>query len=287
MVRKCTKCQKSMKYLLNTSISNTPLCKKCNICANCVKKNNSKSDICIKCCVKCKRCEKKLLLDDWPETIISKNGLCEKCTHLCKFCNKYLDDKKAIIRFTKKGTPIRYCEDCLRNKREPKDNNYQYDILVKDDNVHVGWKKIMKAISCENCNKKIWVKYKSDQSKCNKCMGWGKKKDKLVNPSNDNKKYKLVNNSWKLGEVKGKCKKCLLPFWIKKDNVKYGKLMRLCQNCNPSNDTKKYKYDKKKQIWIFYRERVACDKCQNVKWIFLDLDNKSIRICKKCSSSKT
>lgn len=280
----CKSCNRAQKDLNNITLSERPLCNNCGYCVLCIKDGIIK-DICDVCCTQCKRCEKKMLLDDWPETIICKGGLCEKCIYLCKFCNKYIDDNRAFFRFTKKGTKIRYCESCLREKREPKNTKYQYDILIKDDNIHTGWKKSQQIIKCDKCKKKIWIKYRSNQTRCGRCSGKKKVTDKLVDPSNNNKRYKLSDDKWILTEVKSKCPKCLSGYWVKKENAKDKKCINLCSNCNPSDDTKRYKYDKKKQIWIFYREKTGCQLCNNVKWMFIDQDNPDIRICKKCTNN--
>jgi len=224
-----------------------------------------------------------MLLDNWPETIISKDGYCEKCICLCKFCSKYVDNKNVILRKTAKGNKIRYCEQCLRDKREPKGTKYRYDIILDDKNFHTGWKKVQMIIKCTRCKRDLWVKYKSLQKVCNRCSG-KKTKDKLVDPSDNNNRYKLVKGKWELYEVANKCKKCLLMYWVKKDNISSNNLFGMCSNCNPSTETDKYKYDKKNQLWIFYRKRTNCKVCDKIKWMYVDENNPDIFICKKCSN---
>jgi len=254
------------------------ICRKCNTCRKCVKK---KEIVCNVCTVKCKKCEKILLKDNWPEDII-KNGKCNKCFHLCKLCNKYASGKKSIIKNNN-----RYCLNCFNKNFIPKDHDkkYKYKIITKkgvdselDSLIFLNWRKIKKSIICESCNENFWKPVNFNNEKCNKCTR--KKTEKLEDPSDDYKKYILSEKDkkkWVLIEEKKKCIQCFSSIWIKQENLKSKHFY--CRNCSPQDERKKCKYDDKSQRWIPYRILINCHNCKNDKWIF---SQKEKTLCKQC-----
>lgn len=253
----CKKCKKTEKECSKNLLNNENIiCNKCNVCKLC-----SKQILCLDCCDICERCDKYLLKNNFPNEMII-NGKCDKCRHLCYDCEKYIGDHKSIYY-----NNCRYCDKCIEKFNV---NNEKPIIkVINDVRKLIGWKE-----------KKIKKKDKKQEIK-----------DELPeNPSNDKIKYTLriiINKNkkiykWELLEKKKLCITCCCSIWIKSNNIQKTNIY-YCSNCKPESENQKYKYDKDKQKWTMYSQKIECNKCKIEKWT-KDITQK---VCIKCINLET
>jgi hypothetical protein len=238
------------------------------------------------CCKKCDKCDKILLKYNWPIDIIIE-GMCEKCSKLCQTCGKHTPVNKSFYKNKKRI----YCEKCFRTKFEPNDKNYKYTPLtIKDDRgcLLLRWKKTHEKTNCTICCKEHMKAINLKYNFCKKCRKVNNKSSSNHDLSDINTKYinmmlngKIISQ---ISEKKKVCLQCYSPIWIKVSNLmedfKY-----LCEHCAPQDNTKKYKFDKKKQRWVIYREIKICTGCKKSKWFFNN--NTDEHGCKEINKEST
>ena len=225
--KKCTECIKTKKQLQKSTQNDEPICTKCNVCIKCVKKVKK---ICKTCCNMCKKCSKIQIKNNWPIDIII-DGYCKKCYRMCNGCNKDLDKSKSFYL----------------QKTYDKNNDKLYNV---------------------QCGKKF----------CEKCFNDFKPKDetkkyKAIFATKDDGKHLL---RWDIIEERKLCQSCDKTVWFN-----YGKPM--CKNCykrkrtqknkndlfkqDPSDESKKYQYDKQQKKWSLTHNRHKCFTCLSSMWI--------------------
>lgn len=277
MIKDCQKCKNTLEKLQKDTILENPICLNCNECYQCAKKDG----ICKTCTHSCTRCSKIMIQDNWPIDII-KDGKCDKCYHLCTDCGKYVKDGEEVYH-SSRGKK-RYCDNCYILRFLPKDGDFKYNLKTikeKNRNTFARWAKTYKNICCETCEKNFWQPINKKGNKCLKCAKGKKvkKEEPVNNPSNKNNHYEMIDNKWTKVRERQLCKRCLTSLWIDIENIT--KELYHCPRCRPTDDKKKYKYNKDKQQWIVYREQVNCKTCDKDKWIFTK--DKTNGHCKQCS----
>ena len=254
----CTFCKKSKKECIRESINDTSaICSKCKSCKKCARIN----DFCNKCSIKCKKCDKVLIKNNWPEDKIY-NGKCGKCFRECFKCKRSVMDHKCIYKHTK-----RYCEKCFELSNLSCDDKIYEKITTpgKYGKKFCGWKLKKKKISCDSCDKLYWVRASVNNLKCKKCNNIRRDKtqeDNAIEPDN----FKSIVACIKCNSIINqrsliKCKHC--------------------EFCNPTTKNKKFKFVKDKHKWQCYSELKKCKCCNIAKWNDPKYEN-----CKKCRHSK-
>jgi len=266
----CSNCKKIKSECAKYDLTEINIiCRKCKMCKSCRKKNVKTCNI---CSINCKRCKKKILKNNWPEDIIV-NGKCNKCSKLCIKCEKNIPAQKVIYK-----EEDRYCYDCFDKENRPIENEIKYSYITKkceNGKRFIGWKKTHQKKKCDKCKRIYWQFMNNKKTTCKRCI---QRKTSIQDPSDNENKYILIKEKWILDEKKFICNKCFNTVWTKRKNIIGNRKTYRCSNCNPGTDYKKYKYDKKNQKWLLYKQRKECTTCDVKKWLF----TKEKGHCKKC-----
>lgn len=210
--------------------------------------------------------------DKDKEDIIIDEYWCEKCNiklYECEKCNNYYD--KLINNI---------CTKCIENikNNNPSNNEFIYEFN------NTRWYLIKQQLICKICNDEKYFKTNHTHIR-----NIGYIQYICINCKIHNLKSKYKNYEFKIEEDETSNhtyfrKLCIcqnITEWIRLDYILNKDFILQCKKCNPSNNFKKYRYDKYDNHW--HKIGHKCNLCDNIMYSYsVDCDDVDIIQCEEC-----
>ena len=274
----CSNCRTDLAELrTQTADDRQIVCPKCQNCHKCSLKSK---ELCQRCSIQCRRCDKRVLKYAWPH-YVHRNGRCDKCSHICHKCDRYVVDRRGINHNHR-----RWCEKCFIRYKSPDDHGEEKKYVpvfkkkMTTARPFLRWRVDEYKNRCQLCNTTKWCHKLDKEFTCRSCQPTSRKGfiQKNPNPSSGDKRYILDKSNqrfkWVLDANGTSCHGCYTRLWIP-SSVYVSTHHYRCSRCRPVKKNTKWKFVKRLSRWVVWSEKKNCQKCDRSVWL-------SGNLCTRC-----